>query len=173
MVSEKYLPEQKVEPDSKLKLELAQARISAFGNVVAAFASRESATRDEVLDLAERLAPVFGAQGELATGAAGQFLAALPDRPATTAAPAVAIENSVTKDKVFCLCCGRGFTMLKRHLKAEHGLTEEQYRAKFQLPEDFPLVAPSYSERKAMYAKRIGLGKYERDKGAEGQYSTI
>ena len=53
--------------------------------------------------------------------------------------------------------------MLKRHLKAEHGLTEDQYRAMFDLLEDFPLVAPNYSARKAKYAKKIGLGKYSRD----------
>ena len=55
--------------------------------------------------------------------------------------------------------------MLKRHLKAEHGLTEDEYRARFDLPADMPLVAPNYSERKAAYAKRVGLGRYQRDTG--------
>lgn len=85
-----------------------------------------------------------------------------------TPRPAIPIEQAVTEDKVYCLCCGRGFTMLKRHLKAEHGLTEDEYRALYGLPEDMPLVAPAYSERKAAYAKRVGLGKYQRDAG-EGE----
>jgi predicted transcriptional regulator len=82
--------------------------------------------------------------------------------PQKTAVPAVAIEQAVQNDKVICLCCGQSFTMLKRHLKAEHGLTEEQYREKFSLPSSFPLVAPAYSARKAEYAKQAGLGKHDR-----------
>ena len=70
----------------------------------------------------------------------------------------------MTEDTIFCLCCGKGFKMLKRHLGAEHGLTEAEYRVMFNLPADTPLVAPSYSKRKAEYAKRAGLGKYSRDK---------
>jgi predicted transcriptional regulator len=72
------------------------------------------------------------------------------------------MEKAVTRDKVFCMCCGKGFKMLKRHIGAEHGLTEAQYRARFGLPADFPLVAPNYSEMKANYAKKAGLGKYSR-----------
>jgi predicted transcriptional regulator len=53
--------------------------------------------------------------------------------------------------------------MLKRHLKAEHGLTEENYRSMFSLPNDMPLVAPSYSARKAEYARSAGLGKHSRE----------
>jgi predicted transcriptional regulator len=52
--------------------------------------------------------------------------------------------------------------MLKRHLGSEHGLTEAEYRTMFNLPADFPLVAPSYSRRKADHAKQAGFGKYER-----------
>ena len=55
--------------------------------------------------------------------------------------------------------------MLTRHLKAEHGLSEDEYRQIFALPEEFPLVAPKYSERKAAYAKQTGLGKYRRETG--------
>ena len=68
----------------------------------------------------------------------------------------------MTEDTIFCLCCGKGFKMLKRHLGAEHGLTEAEYRAMFNLPADMPLVAPSYSRKKAEYAKEAGFGKYSR-----------
>ena len=53
--------------------------------------------------------------------------------------------------------------MIKRHLGVEHGLTEGEYRKLFDLPESMPLVAPSYSDRKAAHAKKVGLGKYHRD----------
>jgi predicted transcriptional regulator len=52
--------------------------------------------------------------------------------------------------------------MLKRHLGAEHNLTEAEYRAMFNLPADFPLVAPAYSRKKASHAKQAGFGKYDR-----------
>ena len=77
--------------------------------------------------------------------------------------PAVPIADSVSDDAVTCLCCGRKLTMRKRHLKAEHGLTEEQYRKRFALDDEHPLVAPNYSLRKAEYAKQIGLGRYARE----------
>lgn len=129
--------------------------------VLSAFASRENATVEDVLSLARQLPNALsGITGAIAN--AGEA----PKPPVPTAViahPAVPVSKSVTNDTVTCLCCGRSFTMLKRHLKAEHGLTEDQYRLQFDLPEDHPLVAPNYSIRKAEYAKRIGLGKYARD----------
>ncbi|MEH6360443.1 MAG: MucR family transcriptional regulator [Amylibacter sp.] len=63
--------------------------------------------------------------------------------------PALPINQAVTQNQVFCLCCGKGFKMIKRHLGVEHGLTEGEYRKLFDLPESMPLVAPSYSDKKA------------------------
>ncbi|MDX2485536.1 MAG: MucR family transcriptional regulator [Pseudodonghicola sp.] len=133
----------------------------AVARIVAAYASRPDTTPDEIVSLTLRLCEVFGAA---ATAPRPNAPTVLPPRSASDApVPALPIEQAVTADKVYCLCCGRGFTMLKRHLKAEHGLTEEDYRALYALPEDMPLVAPNYSERKAAYAKRVGLGRYQRD----------
>ena len=137
----------------------------AVARVVAAYAGRTDTSPDDIVALALRLSDVFSSLEDLPTTAP----APMPEEgaparvTARTPVPAVPIDKAVTDDKVFCLCCGRGFTMLKRHLKAEHGLTEEEYRTLFGLPEDMPLVAPNYSERKAAYAKRVGLGKYQRD----------
>jgi len=135
----------------------------AVSRIVAGFASRSDASPDDIVALARRLTGVF----RDLSGPATASVADAPPPPARPTAgaptPAVPLDQAVTEDKVYCLCCGRGFTMLKRHLKAEHGLTEEEYRALFSLPEDMPLVAPNYSERKAAYAKRVGLGKYQRD----------
>lgn len=129
--------------------------------VLSAFASRENATVEDVLALARQLPTALsGITGAIANLTQPPAPGAQPTAFAT---PAVPISESVSDDAVTCLCCGRSFTMLKRHLKAEHGLTEDQYRQQFGLPEDHPLVAPNYSIRKAEYAKRIGLGKYARD----------
>ena len=139
--------------------------LDAVARVVAAFAGRADTSQDDIISLARRLSDVFSSLEELP---AVRPAAAMEPNKSTrvsveTPTPAVPIEKAVTDDKVYCLCCGRGFTMLKRHLKAEHGLTEEEYRTLFGLPEDMPLVAPNYSERKAAYAKRIGLGTYRRE----------
>lgn len=158
--------------DRQTDSEASSPQIESFGHIVAAFASREAATVDEIMQLAERLSPLLlGTERQFAAGS-GAVSNEINAQQTSPVPPALPIENAVKQDKVFCLCCGRGFTMLKRHLKAEHGLTEDQYRARFGLSDDFPLVAPSYSERKAMYAKRIGLGKYEREKSEYGQPSN-
>lgn len=134
----------------------------AMVRIVSAYASRESATVKDILELIRSLDGQVGDErsSPLIDIAAGSHSA----KPLTIT-PAVPIEDSVTDETVVCLCCGKSFTMLKRHLKAEHGLTEEQYRLKLGLPEDHPLVAPNYSVRKAEYAKRIGLGRYSRAAG--------
>jgi predicted transcriptional regulator len=136
--------------------------IEAVSRVVAAFASRESASVNEVVDLASRLSGVFTLQLTVENGKHDSAVQPLTTE-AHSASPAMAVEKSITNDTVYCLCCGRGFSMLKRHLKAEHGLTEQEYRARFSIPESIPLIAPSYSKRKAAYAKQVGLGKYRRD----------
>ncbi len=124
-----------------------------IGRIVAAYASRSDVGPDEIVELFNRL-----------SGAAGSPVEAKAASPAASAVktPALPIERAVTEDKVYCLCCGRGFKMLKRHLGSEHGMTEAEYRMAFGLPEDMPLVAPSYSRRKAAHAKEAGFGKYDR-----------
>lgn len=140
----------------------------AVATVVAAFAQRTDVSSDQIVDLAARLMPIFG-NGDAKAALSATSAAIAPVEVAAKAAmvPAVPLDQAVTDDKVTCLCCGKSFTMLKRHLKAEHGLTEDEYRKIFALPEDFPLVAPKYSERKAAYAKQAGLGKYRRETGAK------
>lgn len=131
----------------------------AVRSVLTSFAARENATVEDVLALARSLPAALGDNASSITPE--QKTATI--NSLQTARPAVAIDQSVSDDTVTCLCCGKSFTMLKRHLKAEHGLSEQQYRAQFGLPEEHLLVAPNYSIRKAEYAKRIGLGKYARE----------
>jgi predicted transcriptional regulator len=81
-------------------------------------------------------------------------------QPATEAPePAVPIKQSVRKDYIVCLECGKQFKALKRHLRNEHDMTAEEYRAKWGLPRDYPTVASNYAEVRSNLAKAMGLGK--------------
>ena len=72
--------------------------------------------------------------------------------------PAVSIRASIKPDFIVCLEDGKKLKMLKRHLMTHYGMTPDQYRAKWGLPADYPLVAPNYAEQRRMLAKSIGLG---------------
>ncbi len=73
--------------------------------------------------------------------------------------PAVTIKKSVTPNYVICLECGRKAQMLKRHLSLAHGLTPEEYRQKWGLPSNYPIVAPKYARQRSEIAKKRGLGR--------------
>ena len=72
--------------------------------------------------------------------------------------PAVAVKKSVTPDYIVCLEDGKKFKSLKRHLRAQYNMTPEQYREKWQLPADYPMVAPNYAVARSRLAKQMGLG---------------
>ncbi len=74
-------------------------------------------------------------------------------------APAVSVKKSVMPDYIVCLEDGKKLKMLKRHLKTSYDLTPEQYRERWGLPADYPMVAPNYAKRRSVLAKEIGLGK--------------
>jgi predicted transcriptional regulator len=80
---------------------------------------------------------------------------AQPERPQ----PAVPIKKSVFHDHIVCLEDGKKLKMLKRHLKASYSLTPEQYRERWGLGRDYPMVAPDYAKRRSTLAKQIGLGR--------------
>ncbi len=73
--------------------------------------------------------------------------------------PAVAVRRSVTPDYIICLEDGKKLKMLKRHLRTTYGMTPEEYRAKWKLPHDYPMVAPNYAKQRSEFAKNIGLGR--------------
>jgi len=79
--------------------------------------------------------------------------------PEVKLTPAVPIKKSITDDFIICLDCGKQQKMLKRHLAVAHGLTPDQYRAKWGLGHDYPVVAPNYSATRKKLAKKIGLGR--------------
>ena len=95
----------------------------------------------------------------------GNVHAALAGLSGTAAAteivlePAVPVRNSVKRDYIVCLDDGKKLKMLKRHLMTHYGMTPDDYRAKWGLPADYPMVAPAYAEQRRELAKDIGLGR--------------
>ena len=83
-----------------------------------------------------------------------------PEAPAAAPqVPTVSIRKSVTPDAIICLEDGKSFKSLKRHLSSKYDLTPEQYRTKWGLPADYPMVAPAYAEARSTLAKSMGLGR--------------
>ncbi len=121
-------------------------------NIVAAHVSNNSVA---VPDLPRLIREVHDTLASV-SGAGGREV----ERPT----PAVAIKKSVTPDFIVCLDDGKKLKMLKRHLKTAYNLTPEQYRERWGLPADYPMVAPNYAKQRSKLAKQIGLGTRARRK---------
>jgi len=91
--------------------------------------------------------------------------AAVDEKPLT---PAVPIKKSIMPDYIICLEDGKKFKSLKRHLRTQYNMTPEEYRAKWGLPNDYPMVAPNYAKARSELAKQMGLGQ-QRRKSARGR----
>jgi predicted transcriptional regulator len=83
----------------------------------------------------------------------------VPVEPEIVLTPAVSVKKSVGNDFIICLDCGKKQKMLKRHIQAAHGLTPEEYRTRWQLGYDYPMISPSYAVKRQEIAKQIGLGR--------------
>ncbi len=81
------------------------------------------------------------------------------------AKPAVPVRKSVHSDYIICLEDGKKLKMLKRHLRTTYSMTPDEYRAKWGLPADYPMVAPNYAAQRSSFAKQIGLGRSARGSG--------
>ncbi len=114
--------------------------------IVAAHASNNTVPAQ---DLPEIIKAVFGA---LSTLSQGQLEGERPE-------PAVAIKKSVTPDYIICLEDGKKLKMLKRHLNTAYGMSPEEYRERWGLPSNYPMVAPNYAKKRSSLAKKIGLGR--------------
>lgn len=116
-------------------------------DIVSAFVSNNSVPTTDL--------PALIASTHAALVGLGQPVAAVPEERSV---PAVPIKKSITPDFLICLEDGRKFRTLKRHL-VKFGLTPEEYRAKWNLPPDYPMVAPNYAEARSQLAKSMGLGR--------------
>ncbi|MDK1492832.1 MucR family transcriptional regulator [Sinorhizobium sp. 7-81] len=79
--------------------------------------------------------------------------------------PAISVRKSVQDDQITCLECGGTFKSLKRHLMTHHKLSPQEYREKWDLPADYPMVAPAYAEARSRLAKEMGLGQRRKRRG--------
>lgn len=133
--------------------------LALTAEIVAAHVSHNRLDAGELPGLIRQVyAALTGLAAGVAQAAAGAPASA--DRPA----PAVAVKKSVTPDYIICLEDGKKLKMLKRHLMSHYQLTPEQYRERWGLPPDYPMVAPNYAIRRQVLAKKIGLGKGRRSR---------
>ncbi len=126
--------------------EMQETFITLTADIVAAHVSNNSVA---VNDLPTLIANVHGALANLGTP-----VVAIVEKQE----PAVSIRSSIKPDYVVCLEDGKKLKMLKRHLMTHYGMTPDDYRAKWGLPSDYPMVAPNYAEQRRTLAKAIGLG---------------
>ncbi len=82
--------------------------------------------------------------------------------PAEPLKPAISVKRSITPEYIVCLEDGKKFKSLKRHLRTQYNMTPEQYRDKWSLPADYPMVAPNYAAARSQLAKQMGLGQQRR-----------
>ena len=127
--------------------EMNETLITLTSDIVAAHVSNNSVTVD---DLPSLITNVYGALSGL-----GQVVPVVEKLPE----PAVSIRSSVKPDFIICLEDGKKLKMLKRHLMTHYKMTPDDYRAKWGLPADYPMVAPNYADQRRTLAKKIGLGK--------------
>jgi predicted transcriptional regulator len=130
--------------------DLTETLIALTADIVSAHVSNNAVT---VTDLPLLIQNVHSALNSL-----GDALVEPVARPE----PAVSIRSSIKPDYVVCLEDGKKLKMLKRHLMTHYQMTPDQYRAKWNLPSDYPMVAPNYAEQRRMLAKKIGLGTQRR-----------
>ncbi len=114
--------------------------------IVAAYLSNNSMTADKVPGLLQEVHDAVKALARGGTASAG------------SQEPAVSVKKSITPDHIICLEDGKPLKMLKRYLRTQYNLSPEDYRRKWGLPADYPMVAPNYSKRRSQFAKEIGLG---------------
>ena len=127
--------------------------VTLTADIVAAHVSNNSVA---VSDLPLLIANVHGALAGLGTKA--------PEPEAKKQEPAVSVRSSIKPDYVVCLEDGKKLKMLKRHLMTHYNLTPDQYRQKWGLNADYPMVAPNYAEQRRTLAKKIGLGTKRRNR---------
>jgi predicted transcriptional regulator len=130
-----------------IESDMAETLITLTSDIVAAHVSNNSVSVEDVPSLIQN---VFGALSGL--GAEETVVEAPLE-------PAVSIRSSVKPDSITCLECGKKMKMLKRHLSTDHGLSPDDYRARWSLSPEYPLVAPNYAEKRRELAVKIGLGR--------------
>jgi predicted transcriptional regulator len=129
----------------------AKSFIDLTAEIVSAYVSNNSTPASEIPAL---ISQVHAALMRVSTNRA--------EAPLEPAKPAVPVKKSMTADYLVCLEDGKRFKSLKRHLRTQYNMTPEQYRDKWALPADYPMVAPNYAVARSQLAKKMGLGQQRR-----------
>ncbi len=132
--------------------------IQLTANIVSAYVSNNPVASAEIPAL---ISQVYSALTRVSNG--GPVAA-----PAEPLKPAVPIKRSVTAEYIVCLEDGKKFKSLKRHLRTQYALTPDQYRAKWNLPPDYPMVSNNYAQARSQLAKQMGLGQQRRRRRDRG-----
>ena len=122
--------------------------VDLAADIVAAYVTKNAV---QLADLPSLIETVHAALSKTAQAAAEQ--------PQEKLEPAVSIKKSITPDYIICLEDGKRFKSLKRHLRTAYNMTPDQYRARWNLPSDYPLVSPNYAKARSALAKTMGLGQ--------------
>ncbi len=125
--------------------------IELTADIVSAFVSNNSTSPSELTTL---IHSVYSALTNIETD--------VIDEPTEPQKPAISIKKSITPDYIVCLEDGKKFKSLKRHLRTQYDMTPEEYREKWGLPADYPMVAPNYATARSALAKQMGLGQQRR-----------
>jgi predicted transcriptional regulator len=125
--------------------------VELTADIVAAYVGNNAVPTTELPNL---ISDVFNALANAMAGTA--------EKETVEEKPAVPVRRSVTPDAVICLEDGKKFKSLKRHLRTHHNMTPEEYREKWGLGTDYPMVAPNYAEARSSLAKKMGLGQRRR-----------
>ena len=131
----------------ELNTDRNETLITLTSEIVSAHAANNSVDPSELPGLIENVFAALAGLGQPA------------EEEAPPPEPAVSIRASVKQDHLVCLEDGKKMKMLKRHLMTDHGMTPEEYRARWNLPSDYPMVAPEYADKRRELAKKIGLGR--------------
>jgi predicted transcriptional regulator len=129
----------------------AKGYIDLTANIVSAYLSNNPTPASEIPNL---ISQVHSALLRVSSGRS--------EAPAEPAKPAVSLKKSINPDYLVCLEDGKRFKSLKRHLRTQYNMTPEQYRDKWGLPADYPMVAPNYAVARSQLAKKMGLGQQRR-----------
>ena len=126
--------------------------IELAADIVSAYVSNNSVPSS---DLPNLISDVHNALMRVSNGV-------VPETPNEPQKPAISVKKSVTPDYIICLEDGKRFKSLKRHLRTQYNISPDQYREKWGLPPDYPMVAPNYAEARSRLAKEMGLGQQRR-----------
>ena len=132
--------------------------IDLTANIVSAYLSNNPTPASEIPALISQI------HAALQRVSAGRV-----EPPQEPAKPAVSVKKSMTPDYLVCLEDGKRFKSLKRHLRTQYNMTPEQYRDKWGLPADYPMVAANYAAQRSAFAKKIGLGRKPVEGGRKGK----